>query len=477
MHRYRHSRLAALMAVVLGLTACDDLLQGPGLTENPNSPLDIAATPEQLIIAIQARQFTMEQGQLARSAVIWTQQLSGIFNQQKEWGSAYNFTENDISGHYNGTYLAGGLLDIRKVQELSSDNRLRGIAMVWEGLAMGRAASLWGDVVYSQALDPTTYPQPVLDPQQQVYTQVQAKLDEAIAALTGASNDAYPLDLVFNGNSDRWRRAANTLKARYHLHTAPRLGAAAYQAAITAANSGINEAPTSVVMAMDHQAPGNMRSWHGNTLDDGNIWSQFNEARTDLAANERFVNVLKARNDPRLEQWFQPEAADGEIYGANRFGNLTAAGAAGTLNRLTRVPRVFRQPIATWAENQLILAEAHFQTGAPGTALTHVNNVRTAVGLDPLAGPVTLEQIMVEKWIAQFQNIDVYSDWRRTCYPRLQPGGANEAAPAAAIPGRYPYGSGERLQNTNVPIPSQAPAKNWNHAEITCPTTLADATI
>jgi hypothetical protein len=87
-----------------------------------------------------------------------------------------------------------------------------------------------------------------------------------------------------------------------------------------------------------------MRSWHGNTLDDGNIWSQFNEARTDLAANERFVNVLKARNDPRLERWFQPEAADGVIYGADRFGNLTAAGAAGTLNRVTRVPRVFRQP-------------------------------------------------------------------------------------------------------------------------------------
>lgn len=476
MRKHKYTRLAALLSVVVGLSACDDLIQGPGLTENPNSPTEDQATADQIFMAVQARQFTMEQGQLARTAAIWTQTLSGVFNQQQQWGSWYQFTENDILTHYNGTYTAGGLLDIRKVQDLAQaegNTVLVGIAKVWEGMNMGRAASLWGDVIYREALDPIAFPQPRLDPQEQVYADVQAVLSEAITILNGLpAGTTYARDLVFGGNPQRWVRAANTLKARYHLHMAPRQGAQAYTAALAAANAGINEPPTSANMAMDGQAPGNLRTWHGTTLDDANIWSQFNEARTDLAANQRFVNILKARNDPRLTRYFQSQAADGGIYGADRFGSQTSEGAYAGLNRTTRVQRTFRQPLVTWEENQLIIAEAQLALGQPGLALTAVNNVRTAMGLPELAGPVTLEQIMVEKWIVNFQNIDVYSDWRRTCFPRLQPGGSNPASPASAIPGRYPYGASERNNNINIPLPSQAPAKNWNFREITCPTTL-----
>lgn len=473
MSTYRRFGAAAAIAVAMGLSACGDLLSGPGLTENPNSPT--VATAEQLLIGITARQAIIHQGQLARTTTIWTQQLSGVFNQQKEYGSFYNYSENEVQASYSGIYTAGGLVDMRKLRAMAAEQdnaRLEAIAMIYEAFTIGTAAALWGDIVYREAVDPAIT-EPKLDPQKQVYEDVQKLLDDAIAKLQGAPTTAMGTDLVYGGNPDRWRRAAYTLKARFHLHTANQLGNTAYQAALAAANLGINEAPANVTQARQGQAPGDFRQWHGSTLDDGNVWSQFNEARTDMVAGERFVNVLKARNDPRLQLYFSP-ASDGQYRGANQFGNPGADGSTNWsgLNRTDRVPRTFRQPYLTWAENQLIIAEAQFALGQAGAALTAVNAVRTALGLAALPGPVTLEQIMVEKWIAQFQNIDAYSDYRRTCFPRLAPGGQSPASPAASIPFRFPYSAAERLQNpANIPLPSAAPAKNWAQAGVTCPTT------
>jgi len=463
----RYTKLAGVLALGAGLSGCGDFLTGPGLSENPNSP--ITASTDQLFIAMQARQFVVQEGQLARLSAIWTQQITGIFNQQLEWGTKYLVTENDLSGHYNSIYVGGGLLDMRKIQtaaQAAGDVRLEGIAKVWEAFTIGTATSLWGDIPYREAVNPAN-PAPHLDPQQQVYADVQALLSEAITKLGGSPATAMPTDLVYNGNAGRWIRAANTLKARYHLHTAPRLGAAAYQAALAAALQGINEAPTSVAQAVHGQAPGDFRSFHGNTLDDANIWAQFLSARADIAGAKRMIDVLKARgNDPRLEGYFDP-ASDAQYRGANQWGQGPAPWSL--VDVATRSARTFRQPFITWTENQLIIAEAQFQLGNEPAARNALNAVRTSLGMPALPGPVTLEQIMVEKWIAQFQNIDAYSDYRRTCFPRLVPGGPTVNVSAPQVPGRLPYGGSERVQNPNIPLPSQQPAKNWTYEQITCP--------
>lgn len=466
----RYLKLTGVLALTAGIAGCgDSFLTGPGLTENPNQPIE--ASTNQLFIAMQARQFVAQEGQLARLAAIWTQQLTGIFNQQLEWGTKYLITENDVSGHYNHFYVGGGLIDQRKIQaaaQAAGDTKLDAITKVWEAFTIGTATSLFGDVAYREAVNPEIRT-PKLDPQQQVYADIQALLDQAITALGSAPAGAMPTDLVYNGDVGRWRRAANTLKARYHLHTAPKVGQAAYQAALAAAQQGINEAPTTVAQAVHGQAPGDFRSFHGNTLDDANIWSQFLTARADIAAGKRLIDVLVARgNDPRLDGYFDP-ATDGQFRGSNQWG----AGPSpwSLVDASTRTARTFRQPFITWTENQLIIAEAQFQLGNNAAALAAVNAVRAALGMPALAGPITLEQIMVEKWIAQFQNIDVYSDYRRTCFPRLVPGGPTVNVSAGSIPGRVPYGGSERLQNPNVPPPSQQPAKNWNFDQITCPTT------
>jgi hypothetical protein len=190
---------------------------------------------------------------------------------------------------------------------------------------------------------------------------------------------------------------------------------------------------------------------------DANLWAQFLGSRTDITANQQFITLLQTRNDPRLARYFTQ--VGGAYRGADQFGNFT-----GTVSVVAPAPRLandFRQPLVTWEENQLILAEARFQTGDLPGALANVNAVRTANGLAALGGPVTLAQIMEEKYVALFQNIEVWNDYKRTCFPRLRPAGANNTS-AAEIPGRLPYPFSERNANPNIPAPNAQPARNWN---------------
>ena len=114
----------------------------------------------------------------------------------------------------------------------------------------------------------------------------------------------------------------------------------------------------------------------------------------------------------------------------------------------------------TWAENQLIIAEAAYQTGDEPTAQTALVAVRTNAGVtnpdysgSPPTGAALLSEIMLEKYIALFQSPESWNDYKRTCLPALVP------ANGIVLPGRYKYPSDERENNPNTPVD---PQQNWN---------------
>ncbi len=478
---------AVLALALLAGWGCSDFLNGPGLTENPNNPL--VATPIQVLVSVQANMATRLEGQLARCASVFTQQLIGSNNQQLQWCTAYLVGESDISGQMSGFYTGGGLYGIRQVEaaaQKAGDNQMLGEAKILEGLMMGTATSVWGDLPYTEALT-SGIESPKLDSQQSLYAAVQTRLDEGIAALTTALASATGNcstsegDVIYCSAAgsratelQRWIRAAHTLKARYHLHLVERSGVTEYSAALAEALLGINEVPTSQTNAIHGQGPGDFRTFHGSVQDlDANIWAEFLSSRQDIVAGNTLVSILKARNDTvRLRNYFDLNS-QGQYAGADQ-NNVTvrpagcpappAACAPSVVNTLVRRQFTFRQPLVTWAENQLILAEARFMTGDSAGGAANVNAVRTAVGLPALAAP-TFNDVMTEKYIAQYQNIDVWSDYKRTCIPKLTPNGTNPE-----VIGRLPYGSAERTANANIPLPSayptgttgSSPVRNWD---------------
>jgi hypothetical protein len=481
MKTYQRAGVVLALAVAAGW-GCADFLSGPGLTENPNNPTQ--ATPLQIMISVQSSAATRFEGQIARCAAVFVQQLIGSNNQQLQFCTGYAVGEGDISGAMAGFYTGGGLYGLRQVEaasQASGDNLMLGIADVWEAYEMGTAASVWGDLPYSEAVTPGI-DSPKLDTQHQIYDAVQAKLDDAIAAFTalGApTGSCAPSegDLIYCATATlrtvqigRWIRAAHTLKARFHLHLVERLGVAEYTAALNEALLGINEAPTTQQQAIHGQAPGDFRFFHGSVQDfDANIWAEFLLSRQDIVAGNTLVSILKARNDTvRLRNYFDVDAQNAFV-GADQ-NNVTVKGtcvgtcAPSVVNTSVRRVFTFRQPMITWAENQLIIAEARYMTGDSLNGATNVNAVRAALGLPALAAP-TFVDVMTEKYIAMYQNIEAWSDYKRTCIPTLTPHtGATE------VLGRLPYGSAERNANANIPLPSAYPAtttgsspvRNWD---------------
>lgn len=422
---------------------CSDFLAGPKLgDDDPNRPT--VANREQLLMAVQASQFIQQTGSLARIAAMWTQQMAGTDRQYQTLGT-YEHTEDDFTSQFSRVYSGGGLVDMRRIiaeAEADGDRRFAGVAKVWEAFSIGTAASLWGDIPYSEAVSEVETPG--LDSQADIYAAVQALLDEAIADLqSGQGSGPGAADLVYGGDAEKWVEAAHTLKARFYLHWAE-VDPSNYARALAAAQNGISTS--------DHD----FRTYQSAAAGEQNVWYQFMFRDRDsyIRVGKFLVDLMVDRADPRLSEYFAPNG-DGEYVGAE-----PGEGVKGVHSLLsaTRGAPGFRQPLITWAENELIIAEASYQGGDQDNARNRLNAVRAAVGLPEISpsDDALLEEIMTEKYISLFQNIEVWNDYKRTCIPAITP------ADAGGVPGRLFYGTGERNANPNVPAPSAQPDRNAN---------------
>jgi starch-binding outer membrane protein, SusD/RagB family len=433
------------LGTALGTTACGDFLTGPKLSDNPNRP--VTATNSNLLVASQTNLSSVIEGHLGRTICVWMQQCSGTRLQYNSLGQ-YIVGDDDYFIPWSQIYGGGGLVDLRLLQSqalATGDSAYAGVAKVLEAWFVGLATDVWGDVPYSQAAD-STFPTPVLDPQQQVYAALETRLDEAIASMNASNPGGSPPgveDLVYGGDLAKWTGLAYTLKARYYLHTAEQLGPPAYAAALAAATNGIAD------------PDGDYLAYHSTATTESNLYSLFTTQWSDyLSAGKALLDLLQSAGDDRLSDYFDPNA-DGDFVGADPGEDI---GVKPSPLSSTHLDPAFPQPYATWAENQLIIAEAAFQTGDEGTARTSLDAVRADAGLGSVggvSGPALLQAIMTEKYIRLFQSPETWSDYRRTCIPALSP-----APGSSFIPARLTYPLSER--NANTSIPDGGPLQNWN---------------
>jgi starch-binding outer membrane protein, SusD/RagB family len=320
---------------------------------------------------------------------------------------------------------------------------------------MDLASDTWGDIPYSEAVTDIVHPK--LDKQVDVHNALLTLLDQAIANINAGGTGPKDADLVYGGDKAKWAQAAHTLKARIYMHLAE-ADPTNYAKALAETNAGISSAAN------------DFTTYQSGTTGESNHWYQFRIQRgTDISVGKYLVDLMKQRADPRLDAYFSPgAAASGQIIGAppgTEFDGRQAwlSAVRGAAN--------YRQPVLTFAENQMIRAEAQYRTGAQPAALATLNGFRAGVGLGAkagLTGAPLLTAIMEEKYVALFQNTEVWNDYRRTCYPNLTPATGN------SIPARLVYGTDERRANPNIPSPSQQPKRNQDDPATT---TSTDGTV
>ena len=418
-----------IAALTLGAAiGCNDFLSGGDLSKDPNNPTQ--ATNSQLFVGTQSFLWSFMESDAAR--------LTGIFAQQFEGSGlgylgiqTYDIDESTTNTLHQSVYLTGGLVDLRKLQagtKAVGDSVFTGIAQVEEAMLIGTAADIFGDIVYSNAFGD---PNPAPDPQLEVYDRIQTLLDDAIKnlAATGPTNfGPGPADLNYEGDPAKWTKLAYTLKARFYLHTAEVRPTTAYAAALAAAQKGL------MTSADDYKA-----IFSGGAGEE-NFYENFVKQRSGyLLPNENFVDILESRNDPRLSEYFNAD-----------LDNISDE----------RLDPGFDQPIITANENLLIWAEALQRTGADNLALGKLNEARALAGLGALTGLTgkpLLGEILTEKYIALYQTIEPFNDYKRTCFPNLK-----SNVDGQIIPARLFYDVSEVQTNTSLKKANEQPRRNAN---------------
>jgi hypothetical protein len=420
MKKFKYIVVAALGFASFG---CESYVEGVNV--NPNSFTD---APGELIIGQAGlASIILSESQPARFAGIFTDQFTGSDRQFIPLNS-YEVIAGDFDDTWGNIYTAG-LAQTKLVQQKASESGsrgLEGVSQIIEAWLIGEGAALFGDIPYSQALQPNEFPNPKYDAQADVLTAVQALLTSGIANVQAGSAVAMPM---YSG-AYSWAEVGHTLKARYYLI------AKDYTNAATEAAQGIS-ASTKTLSAS-----------HSATIGQQNLYYQFGVLERGgylTVANSNLRKLLEGEKTRLLPT--PGDAARAAKYFDGEELNYTATG-------YFAIDADF--PLISWEENQLILAEALTRTGNEAGARTAFNSVRTTLaatygGAFPATaatGTTLINQILEEKYCTLIGSFQVFHDVRRTDNAIGVP---VKRSGTARIPQRFLYAQNEINTNTSFP--------------------------
>ena len=426
-NKIKSFRLIIATIAILGLsTSCQKFFGDVNV--DPNAPLD--ASPSALLLVVETRLAYTIGGDFSRFASIFTQHVDG-YDRQFAGYQNYTFVPGDFGTVWDNLY-AGVLADIKRIKGKSDEGGYTtygGIARALEAHTLMMVADYFGDAPYSAALDADKTYQPTYDTQAKLYETIIALLNEArikLAATGGSLKPSGKNDLIYGGSAAKWTKYCNVLAARAYLHLG-KLDNANYAKALAELAkggfaSGADDARYPFVGSALGEAP----------------WYQYNTQRQDILVGEHYVALLDSLKDPRVD-----------FYGAD----LDAAHPIFTENQA--------MPLLTFTEQKFIEAECKMKgndaVGAKTAMLAGIKASFEEAGVaaadyapyvaQTAVSPatVTLNQIMVQKYLALFADPEVFNDWRRTGIPKLTPN------LGSFIPRRFLYPQSELDLNSNVP--------------------------
>ncbi len=452
--------LTALLAVLV-VSSCESVVED--LNDNPND-ITLADTDAQLFLTgAMLANVQAQDGHLNRISGMYSGQLVGLSSLYSGiYG--YGLSAAESNGVWTHIYV-GAVANLRHLQSVAPDDALlQGISKVVEAHAIGTAANLFGDVPYSEVNDPEIQ-FPEFDGQVSVLQAMIGLLDEAIADLSAAAPRVLPQDIYFEGDADQWIEAAYTLKARYLMYQRD------YAGAYAAAQNGISSDEGSM-MYIPRGDPSI------NEGDKNLFWMILEGSRAgDIGTgNSYLMQLLDPASSITRTNAKTDETARLAYYRIDPSGGRANLGV---------IEQFEPQPLVTYAENQLTLAEAGTRTVDMATGLGHLNDYRAWLntggrvnenfldlsyrydpytmgdfqnggienpdGIDPERA--LLREIIEERYVSGFGSYMPYDDARR-----LRKGDTDIAVdyflvdgPNPPYPERMPYSDDELNANLNSP--------------------------
>ena len=373
--------------------------------------------------------------------------------------------------------------DIRsQLTEEGNTGSEMGMTRILRVFIYSRLTDLHGDIPYSEAGQGYTNGilKPKYDAQKDIYMDFLKELEEAVAQI-GASTTMGKSDLIFQGNTTKWKAWGNSMMLRMalRLHKADPATSKAW--AEKAAAGGVMTSNDHIAMIAHTDGPeGINKNGHGEVFDaDGNP-----------RMSKTFVDWLK--DDPRLPI-LAARRSDGSTKIADLIGmpnGSTGATVSDTSiyaepNRNVITKRDVPMVLQTYAEVRFMLAEmavrgwnvvgdakTHYEAGVkaamqmlsgiyPNAAAISDAEVATYLAAKPYDASKGWEMISEQYWAATLLNeYEAFSNWRRTGFPTLVPTNDPGNVTGGTIPRRliYPTGEGStNAENYNAAIARQGP--------------------
>jgi hypothetical protein len=209
-----------------------------------------------------------------------------------QWLAGYN---SDLTSYINNV-KSGGTLE---------DEMYYALGLVMKGFYYQQYTEAFGMIPFSEASDPSIT-LPKYDDQLTIYKGIIADLDEAIAII-GSGTEAgsgfgvlRENDVIFGGNMQHWKQAANSLKLRIALRAH---GGVGEDFSATAASEAIASGVLADVDAMFEGFAEETNIWGGSSSY-GDVWHNFTGSQ--WKTTEALINILKTSNDPRLSLMAKP---------------------------------------------------------------------------------------------------------------------------------------------------------------------------
>ncbi|PRX56145.1 SusD/RagB family nutrient-binding outer membrane lipoprotein [Flagellimonas meridianipacifica] len=341
-----------LLILIIGFlfVGCEKLVDD--INENPNNFTLDELDPGLFLNGAELNSINILLGSTSRMAGYWSGQLIG-FDQTELERYNYNvtFTDFDWDGYQEV------VTPLREIRSRTPDNKLyQGITGVLEAQIIGNYASMYGDIVYSNAL--LDIDNPEFDGQAEVFDSLQSLLDDAISNLSNVTpQDVVLEDFLFNGNAMKWLQSAWTLKARFYMLTRQ------YDQAYAAAQNGISLQENSMIFV-----PLDLEDV---TSTKNKFWIILNNAPSVGTGNSYLIQLLDTNSGISRNNAKTDEAARLSYY---RIDETNPDGNLGIANELEP------QPLVTYGENLLILAEAGARAQGFNIGLGHLNAWRSALG-------------------------------------------------------------------------------------------------
>ncbi len=426
------NKFLAILGVVLllGFTSCTKWID-PNINKDPDAitqaPMDLMLPSVEVNLG-----YVLGGFDVAGVTSMWMQQIRGTDRQALAINS-YNITQTDVNNLWNDIYT-GPLMDIRDIKsqaEASGANNYYAVAEILEALTLGTMTGLFGDIPYSDAFQGVP---PKYDSEQDIYNTIFSLLDDAINKID--VNGTINNDLIFDGDMSMWLKAAHTLYARYMLRIS------------NVQTPDWNE----VISHVDNGLAANevMEQYFTSNTTENNPMYQFLTQRSGYAEdNSTFLGFLA---DSTSGRWGAntKDPRNGVLF----LGNDQVQGPF----TKSDAPVIFISGV----EGLFIKAEAYYHANdianARATLVSAVAAAINMLGIDPasympsytayvngLSGNALLQEIITQKWVANFLNPENWADYRRTGYPTLTP------VTGSSLPERYPYPTDETSYNPHTP--------------------------